>query len=94
MKVILADRPKGYVTRITDGIPLQIPVDVSSFGEKILPILVQIYHLKTLIMDTFESVKKGDIKQTEDSNWLDHCLDHTPTIIIPVTSESTETVRK
>lgn len=94
MKVIRADRPKGYITRITDGKALQIPTDITKFGENVLPVLVQVYCLKLLVKDTFESVKKGNNKLTDDCNWLDHCLDKTPTIIIPATSISTETSRK
>ncbi|KAI7857762.1 hypothetical protein BDC45DRAFT_532593 [Circinella umbellata] len=93
MKVIIADRPKGYTTRIIDGKALQIPVDIISFGEKVLPILVQVYHLKVLVKNVFELVRKNDKKITDDSDWLDHCLDKTPTNIIPVTSTSTETQR-
>ena len=94
MKVIIADRPKGYTTRIIDGKALQIPVDIISFGEKVLPILVQVYYSKVLVKNVFELVRKNDKKITDDSDWLDHCLDKTPTNIIPVTSTSTETQRK
>ncbi|CAO3649733.1 unnamed protein product [Mucor hiemalis] len=94
MKVIRADRPKGYITRITDGKALQVPTDITKFGENVLPVLVQAYCLKLWVKDTFESVKKGNNKLTDDCNWLDRCLDKTPTIIIPATSISTETSRK
>ncbi|KAI9468879.1 MAG: hypothetical protein EXX96DRAFT_623795 [Benjaminiella poitrasii] len=94
MKVIIADRLKGYITRIADGKALQIPIDTTSFGEKVLPILVQVYYLKVLFKDTFESVKKGDNKLTDDCNWLDYCLDKATTIITCATSTSTETPRK
>jgi hypothetical protein len=40
MKVITADRPKGYITRITDGKALQILTDITKFGESFLPVLV------------------------------------------------------
>jgi hypothetical protein len=94
MKVLIADRPKGYITRITDGKALQIPTDVTSFGENVLPILVQVYSLKELVKGVFESVRKRDSKLIDDCNWLDHCLDKTPTIVIPTTSISTEIPRK
>ncbi|KAI9475403.1 MAG: hypothetical protein EXX96DRAFT_540005 [Benjaminiella poitrasii] len=49
MQVISVDRPNGYITRVNEGKPLQIPIDVGSFGEKALLILVQVYHLKQLV---------------------------------------------
>lgn len=35
MKVIIADRSKGYITRITDGKALQVPTDITKFGENV-----------------------------------------------------------
>ena len=94
MKVIKADGPKDYTTRITDGKALQIPIDIINFGEKVSSVLVRVYCLKVLVKNVFESVRKGSKKLTDDSNWLDHCLDKTPINIIPTTSTSTEKSRK
>lgn len=58
MKVIRTDRPKGYITRITEGKALQVATDITKFGENVLPVLVQVYCLKLLVKDTFESVKR------------------------------------
>ncbi|KAI8367028.1 hypothetical protein EDC96DRAFT_544064 [Choanephora cucurbitarum] len=63
MKVIRVDRPKGYITRITDGKALQVPTDITKFGENVLPVLVQVYCLKLLVKDTFESVNKDQQKR-------------------------------
>ncbi|KAI8875355.1 hypothetical protein K501DRAFT_137071, partial [Backusella circina FSU 941] len=46
---IIADRPKGYTTRIINGKALRIPIDITSFGENTLSVLVQVYYLKVLI---------------------------------------------
>lgn len=94
MKVIIADRPKGYITRISSCKNLQIPTDITSFGEQVLPILVQVYQLKVLVKKVYESVRKSGSEPTNDCDWLDHCLDKAPTIIIPTTSLSTETSHK
>ncbi|KAI7854094.1 hypothetical protein BDC45DRAFT_535962 [Circinella umbellata] len=57
---LIADGPKGYTTRITDGKALQIPIAIISLGEKVLPILVQVYYLKVLVKNVFEFVRKDD----------------------------------
>lgn len=57
MKMVIANRPKGYITRITDNKAPQIPTDITSFGEKVLLIPVQVYNLKVLAKDVFESEK-------------------------------------
>lgn len=55
--MVIANRPKGYITRITDNKAPQIPTDITSFGEKVLLIPVQVYNLKVLAKDVFESEK-------------------------------------
>lgn len=68
MKMDIADRPKGYITRITDNKALQMPTDITSFGEKMLLIPIQVYYLKVLSKNVFESVRKSDNKLTDDRN--------------------------
>ncbi|CAO3698033.1 hypothetical protein G6F70_003951 [Rhizopus microsporus] len=41
MKVIIADRPRPYVTRITRGKELSIPSSIEKFGAEVFPVLVQ-----------------------------------------------------
>ncbi|KAI9006744.1 hypothetical protein CLU79DRAFT_712321, partial [Phycomyces nitens] len=91
MQVISVDRPNGYITRVNEGKPLQIPVDVRSFGEKVLPILVQVYHLKQSVKSVYENVRLSQITCPENANWLDNCLNKQARVIIPVTSSSMET---
>lgn len=78
MKVIIADWPKGYTTRITDGKALQISIDIINFGEKVLPILVQVYYLKVLVKNVFESVRKGDKGLADDitAGWIIVLIKH------------------
>ncbi|KAL4212104.1 hypothetical protein AB4K20DRAFT_1890505 [Rhizopus microsporus] len=78
MKVIIADRPKGYTTRIIDGKVLQIPIDIISFGEKVLSIFVRAYYLKVLVKNVFESVRK-DAKELADditTGWIIVLIKH------------------
>ncbi|KAI8887139.1 hypothetical protein K501DRAFT_212528 [Backusella circina FSU 941] len=65
MQVISVDRPNGYITRVNEGKPLQIPIDVGSFGEKVLPILVQVYHLKQMVRSVYQNVR---LSQTASPN--------------------------
>lgn len=94
MQVISADRPNGYITRVNEGKPLQIPVDVGSFGEKVLPMLVQIYHMKQLVKGVYQKVRLSRISSPNNADWLDHSLGKQSRLIIPATSSSTETPRQ
>ena len=93
MQVISVDRPNGYITRVNEGKPLQIPIDVGSFGEKVLPILVQVYHLKQMVRSVYQNVRLSQIASPNNANWLDYCLDKQTRVTIPATSSSTETSR-
>lgn len=88
MQVISVDRPNGYITRVNEGKPLQIPIDVGSFGEKVLPILVQVYHLKQLVRSVYQNVRLSQTASPNNANWLDHCLDKRTRVIVPATSSS------
>lgn len=93
MQLISVDRPNGYTTRVNEGKPLRIPIDVESFGEKVLPILVQVYQLKQLVRGVYQKVRLSSTTSLNNANWLDHCLNKRTRIIIPATSSSTETFR-
>ncbi|KAI8976439.1 hypothetical protein BDB01DRAFT_908122 [Pilobolus umbonatus] len=51
----------GYFTRVNEGNPLQIPSD----GEKVLPILVQVYHLKQMARSVYQNAR---FSQTSPNN--------------------------
>lgn len=73
MQVISVDRPNGYITRVNEGKPLQISIDVGGFGEKVPPILVQVYHLKQLIRSVYQNVRLSQTASPDNANWLDRC---------------------
>jgi hypothetical protein len=60
MTTVTVDRPKGYVTRVTESKPLQAPVDISSFGNGFLPVLVQVFCLKMTVKAVVEVMKRQD----------------------------------
>ncbi|EIE90134.1 hypothetical protein RO3G_14845 [Rhizopus delemar RA 99-880] len=47
LSVIVADRPKEYIARITSYNKLKLSMEITGFGEQVLPVLVHIYKLKT-----------------------------------------------
>lgn len=65
MKVITADRPKGYITRITDGKALQIPTDITKFGENFLPVLVQV---KQLVRGVCQNIRLSQAASPNNAN--------------------------
>lgn len=93
MYVILADSPNGYITRVNEGKLLQIPIDVGSFAEKVLPILVQVYHPKQSVGSVYQNVRLSQTAGPYNASWLDHCLNKQTRVIIPTASSSTETSR-
>ncbi|KAG0929241.1 hypothetical protein G6F57_012745 [Rhizopus arrhizus] len=91
LRVILADRPKGYVTRVTSYKELRLSTDITGFGEQVLPVLVQIYKIKTHVKKVYNLVKEKSKNKANESDWLDNCIKNISGIITPVTSTSTET---
>ncbi|KAG2205704.1 hypothetical protein INT47_008061 [Mucor saturninus] len=51
MQLITADRPYQYITRITRGKELKTPSDIATFGDSVLPVLVQVWQLKQHILN-------------------------------------------
>lgn len=91
MRVILGDRPEGYVTRVTSYKELKLSTEITGFGEQVLPVLVQIYKIKTHVTKVYNSIKEKSKNKANESDWLDNCIKNTPGTIIPITSTSTET---
>ncbi|CAO3683980.1 unnamed protein product [Rhizopus stolonifer] len=95
MTLIIADKPKAYITRITRLKQLNFPSEVRLFGKQVLPLLVLMWQFKQLILKIQQHISCNQNNTPRNSDWLQTCLlDATNTIVTPVTSNSTEYLSK
>ncbi|EIE88781.1 hypothetical protein RO3G_13492 [Rhizopus delemar RA 99-880] len=68
--LIITDKPKAYITRITRLKQLSFPSEVRLFGKQVLPLLVLMWQFKQQILKIQQHISCNQDNNLSNSDWL------------------------
>jgi hypothetical protein len=94
--LIELDRPTAYISRVKRHRTIEISnSNISQFGSTVLPALMSSWTCCAIVKELLDIASTSDQNaSTNDTSWLNNCLNRHDVPVMPTTSSSIETARK